>query len=185
MRTTTSGGNITRLKGVNNPAQGNALGRERGADAERDTKTGTTTSNGNVIRLKGVNNPAQGNALGIADGPPQALKGRHTGTPTAPPGEGSADQAGGCFAPSGLRRFGNGIPRALPWAVVSPPFRRASVMRQRWGNAVAAQTSSFRRASAMRQRRGNAVAAEATQTSNLRRASAPRWRWGTARNRDS
>ncbi len=93
----------------------------------------TTTSSGSVTRLKGVNNTAQGNALGIADGPPKALKGRRTGTPRTSPGEGNVDQAGGRFAPSGLRRFGNGIPRALPWAVVSPPFRRASAMCQRWG----------------------------------------------------
>ena len=35
-----------------------------------------------ATRLKGGNNAAQGNALVIADGPGEALKGRHTGTQT-------------------------------------------------------------------------------------------------------
>ena len=66
-----------------------------------------------ITRLNGGNDAAQGNALGIADGPGEALKGRHTGTQTNTSADGRTKEGRGYFAPSGLgimrQRYSRGV----------------------------------------------------------------------------
>ena len=78
-------------------------------------------------RLKGESNTAQGNALGIPINPAQALKGRYlewNRNGIAWPG---MDRVGMGLAPlpplQGFEWYGDGIPRAMPWALLFPPFR--------------------------------------------------------------
>jgi hypothetical protein len=68
--------------------------------AAEDTAPYTHLRSCGITRLKGGNNKAQGNALGIADGPGEALKGRHTGTQPKTSAEGRTKEARGYFAPS-------------------------------------------------------------------------------------
>jgi potassium-transporting ATPase KdpC subunit len=77
-------------------------------------------------RLEGVDNTAQGHALGITATPAQALKGRHRPHRFPVEDRGATWRLSPCLALSGLSCLLAPIPRALPWALLFPPFRRRS-----------------------------------------------------------
>ena len=85
------------------PAVGRVVDGELGESklaVPGDTAPYTHLRSCGITRLRGGNNAAQGNALGIADGPGEALKGRHTGTQMKTSAEGRTKEARGYFAPS-------------------------------------------------------------------------------------